>query len=656
MANLIDPMYWESDNERTIRKIGGRNSKDDEWSIVAFGSDEDQNVVLRPIPTEYFKASIFGSVKDKLELTYAHLGGGDDTLISEAGEGKDGGVDDLDRLTNDYKEIFDGGDGDDYIQAYQLDFGHGASLLGGGGGDTLIGSQRDDTIYGDHETESVSQDEKWEGDAVLVPEVPGTNYNDAIYGGAGSDTIDAGFGDDYIDAGIRDGSSVDSITTGDGRDFVNLGSIAAGFANGEAIPSFREGFFGDAAEKYAQEMMKTFIKGGTSSAVHQNAMIALSVAGIGSLRDLVEGGGKVDDGFVATKDDYVHIVDFSIVDDRAFYATAVGLNGKIGSPTAGPDSVTDGMVITADANGSGTGGRLALIQYDEELVSDMIDLNARYLTNLDSDSGLTEVSMTADEIKAQMYEITDQTISSIERRGDDIYVNGVNLTSDLQLAPSVNSEDNNLYEFYKNTLADGQGAIMVGGARVLYGKSTKIDGMKLLMGSYESDMLYTASAGEIDALTNRGALYGFGGDDALFGSSGMDFLIGGSGQDLLTGYLGKDYFIFDTEGGTVVGADQRDTITDFTLGEDVIRLTGFGEIDSTHIQFFKGQNYTPDGTWNWDARDGEGENDPNKVDIVLRVRLENGAGYHDIALEDMLDANHTDAEYNDLQHIILSSI
>ncbi|MDJ0514058.1 MAG: DUF642 domain-containing protein, partial [Methyloceanibacter sp.] len=170
------------------------------------------------------------------------------------------------------------------------------------------------------------------------------------------------------------------------------------------------------------------------------------------------------------------------------------------------------------------------------------------------------------------------------------------------------------------------------------------------------DMLYTASAGEIDALTNRGALYGFDGDDALFGSLGTDFLIGGSGQDLLTGYLGRDYFFFDTEGGTVVGADQRDTITDFTLGEDIIRLTGFGEIDSTHIHFYRGQNHVQDGTWNWDVRDGEGENDPTKSDIALRVWNESYTYFQDIALEDMLDAGHTQLDYDLAKLLILHSI
>lgn len=52
--------------------------------------------------------------------------------------------------------------------------------------------------------------------------------------------------------------------------------------------------------------------------------------------------------------------------------------------------------------------------------------------------------------------------------------------------------------------------------------------------------------------------------DALTGTDGDDILIGGRGDDMLTGGAGADVFVFTQS------SSGRDTITDFTAGEDVI--------------------------------------------------------------------------------------
>lgn len=73
---------------------------------------------------------------------------------------------------------------------------------------------------------------------------------------------------------------------------------------------------------------------------------------------------------------------------------------------------------------------------------------------------------------------------------------------------------------------------------------------------------------------NSGAnkLYGLGGNDTLIGGAGNDLLQGGAGRDVMTGGDGKDSFVFatgDFGGATPIGADE---ITDFTHGQDHIRL------------------------------------------------------------------------------------
>ncbi|MFB2551372.1 M10 family metallopeptidase C-terminal domain-containing protein [Ensifer soli] len=63
-------------------------------------------------------------------------------------------------------------------------------------------------------------------------------------------------------------------------------------------------------------------------------------------------------------------------------------------------------------------------------------------------------------------------------------------------------------------------------------------------------------------------LAGLDGNDTLAGGRGNDTLAGGRGNDMLTGGAGADSFLFDT----LPGATNRDTITDFNVADDTIRL------------------------------------------------------------------------------------
>ncbi|MEM8689531.1 MAG: cadherin-like domain-containing protein [Pseudomonadota bacterium] len=56
-----------------------------------------------------------------------------------------------------------------------------------------------------------------------------------------------------------------------------------------------------------------------------------------------------------------------------------------------------------------------------------------------------------------------------------------------------------------------------------------------------------------------------GGHDVAVGSAGDNVLVGGTGNDVLTGLAGVDTFVFH-------GGDGQDVITDFGIGDDVVRL------------------------------------------------------------------------------------
>jgi Ca2+-binding RTX toxin-like protein len=95
--------------------------------------------------------------------------------------------------------------------------------------------------------------------------------------------------------------------------------------------------------------------------------------------------------------------------------------------------------------------------------------------------------------------------------------------------------------------ADGGRDMVFGGA-----------GADLIAGSDGNDGLWGG--------TGNDTLYGGLDDDFLGGGGGQDLLSAGRGDDTLTGGAGADRFVFAPQDG-------HDRITDFTPGEDLIRLT-----------------------------------------------------------------------------------
>ncbi len=86
-------------------------------------------------------------------------------------------------------------------------------------------------------------------------------------------------------------------------------------------------------------------------------------------------------------------------------------------------------------------------------------------------------------------------------------------------------------------------------------------GADWLAGNAGSDRLW----GGKDADMLRGGR----GHDDLFGQAGDDVLHGMSGNDVMTGGGGSDVFLFDG-----LAYEGRDEITDFTIGTDLLRITG----------------------------------------------------------------------------------
>lgn len=96
------------------------------------------------------------------------------------------------------------------------------------------------------------------------------------------------------------------------------------------------------------------------------------------------------------------------------------------------------------------------------------------------------------------------------------------------------------------------------------------DGDDSLDGGSGNDSLSGGNGNDrMDGGIGDDLLQGGAGIDHLIGNTGNDALVGGTGNDLLEGGSGTDLFAFGAQAG-------RDTIADFTPGEDVI-LTGYAD-------------------------------------------------------------------------------
>jgi RTX calcium-binding nonapeptide repeat (4 copies)/Domain of unknown function (DUF4214) len=99
---------------------------------------------------------------------------------------------------------------------------------------------------------------------------------------------------------------------------------------------------------------------------------------------------------------------------------------------------------------------------------------------------------------------------------------------------------------------------------------------------FKADLTATGGATGNNTLTGgdgNDTLTGGAGADSLTGGAGNDTLTGAAGADSLTGGAGKDIFNYgaftESNAGSLAGSITFDTITDFAVADDVIKITGF---------------------------------------------------------------------------------
>lgn len=164
------------------------------------------------------------------------------------------------------------------------------------------------------------------------------------------------------------------------------------------------------------------------------------------------------------------------------------------------------------------------------------------------------------------------------------------------------------------------------------------DGANVLHGGGGNDTLTNTSSSASTLIGGDGEdiLQGGAGNDTLMGGRGRDSLDGGDGADeldggmhadTLTGGLGSDIFVFSYVSDSYAGDGNRDTITDFTAGEDLIDLNS---IDA-NVSLAGDQSFSFVGAAEFTGTPGQVRYEVSGDDIIVQIDR-NGDGLEEMEI------------------------
>ena len=176
---------------------------------------------------------------------------------------------------------------------------------------------------------------------------------------------------------------------------------------------------------------------------------------------------------------------------------------------------------------------------------------------------------------ADSVKISDGTVKSIEVSGSDVIVKG-----GKSAALTLQNAKNKTF-----TVTDTLGSYTVSGSNVKLALNKSYKGT-LTAASFVTTVDAKSNANGIAVKGNKknntiyggsgaNTIYGYGGNDTLSGGAGNDTLYGGAATDKLTGGAGNDTFVY-------ANGDGKDTITDYTAGQDTLQISG-GSIGKTAL-------------------------------------------------------------------------
>ncbi|OWK29828.1 calcium-binding protein [Sphingomonas mucosissima] len=354
---------------------------------------------------------------------------------------------------------------------------------------------------------------------------------DRLSGGDGRDFIDGGYGNDVLIGGGGD----DVLIGGEGDDILRGGAGNDRLVAGNGFNTLDGG------------------EGNADVADYQQSDVAIEVRLNENGRGVVRVGDEVRDRLIG-----IEQVWGGVHDDRLTGSA----RGEVMYGGGGNDVIRTGgarageVDIVAGDNGDDViifeGGR---IEADGGWGEDIFIIKSGTIYIQDNDTNIDTLDFSQVKYGVELSQIMGGNFfSSAEPRViDETSFNGFISAIDRVIGT----------RFADIMSADEDGAIFFGGG-----------GADTLSGAEGDDELYGEAGNDI--------LFGGGGDDILLGGDGRDtidggdgddLIAGGAGADILTGGAGHDVFVWDAD-----HLSGRDTITDFTRGEDVIDLFNLGAL------------------------------------------------------------------------------
>jgi Ca2+-binding RTX toxin-like protein len=519
-------------------------------------------------------------------------GDGNDILAGGAGDDYVYGDEDDDTLNGgDGDDTLDGGAGNDI-----LDGGAGADLLDGGDGDDQLfslsgvecGCEMDVLFGGDGVDFAFVDRSDWTialqldltdpyalisiADRIIISEIEriefhagsgndmltGGALDDALYGGAGRDLLDGGAGDDVL----QGGAGIDTLDGDDGDDLLDGGSEADMIEGGAGNDTI---FGGSGSDNLSGGSGNDLLDGGPSI-------------------DIMDGGDG-DDTYVvdniydmlneedgAGTDLVISSVDFRLgahFENLTLAGAAIiGIGNELGNLIVG--NADQNQLLGLDGNDRLDGGAGADLMLGGRGDDFYIVDNAGDLAVEGSGEGF-------DRVMARVsYELLPESEIELLTTNGSIGTSRINLTGNSFYQEIIGNSGANILS------SKGGGDLMRGlagndtyrvyDAADVVREDSPGGGIDHVAAAVDYAL---ASGAYIEKLTTNGStglsnidLTGNEKGQIIVGNAGANRLDGKAGNDTLTGLGGKDGFVFST----ALGPDNVDTITDFNVADDTIRL------------------------------------------------------------------------------------
>jgi Ca2+-binding RTX toxin-like protein len=492
---------------------------------------------------------------------------------------------------DEYDNALEGGAGNDTLigQAGSDDFD------GGAGNDTVVlfARRADSTITFDAASQTFMVDSPWGVNRIRAVEtlqfsdgalsvasliagddgdnsLNGTENADDVSGGGGNDTLFGRGGDDRVDGGAGDdvlhgGDGNDDLRGGTGRDTASYAQAAAavrvdlGIGGAQATGGGGTDTLTDIEDLTGSAFDDTLI--GSSAANRLSGGAGNDVL-VGSTGDILDGAAGSDTVSYANAALWDLTVDLAISGVQTG-GTLLNIENIIGS--AGFDTLKGDVGANQLSGGAandmlmGRGGDDVLDGGDGADTGSFAEASAGVTVDL----ALAGPQNTGEGV---------DTLISIENLTGSAFADTLKGTSGDN-ALRGGAGDDALVSLGGNDILDGgDGLDTVSFAGIATGVRVdlSVTGSQFIGGASQRLISIENVTGSAFADT----LIGNGGANALNGGGGLDVLTGGLGRDTLTGGADRDVFDLNALAESVVGAGNRDVITDFQRGVDDIDLTG----------------------------------------------------------------------------------